>query len=212
MKTATLLLLAACSTPPPSVTQVAPDVGPAGTAIVVTGADFGPGTTAKLGGKPLVEAVRVDEQTLRGAVPADLKAGPVALVVTDNQGRSSTLPGAFTVEVPAAEIADPCSEDVKLFTHIPPTADVVKIDLHLPGGEVDRQQIAVRDLQHVEYEARLQGDALCTSIWMRTKRGTRHLFDADDKVPLRGQAQRIANGLSKPVEVVHEDALPADTE
>ena len=103
-------------------------------------------------------------------------------------------------------------EDVKLFTHIPPTADVVKIDLHLPGGEVDRQQIAVRDLQHVEYEARLQGDALCTSIWMRTKRGTRHLFDADDKVPLRGQAQRIANGLSKPVEVVHEDALPADTE
>lgn len=201
-------LLVACSTPAPSPTAVDPATGPAGTPIVVSGQHFGPGTTAKLGGKPLVEAVRVDEETIRGGVPADLPPGPAVLVVSDTQGRSASIPGAFTVEAPQAAIENPCDPEVKLFTHIPPTADFVRIDLHPPGGEVEQQQVPVRDIEVVEYEARLQGDALCSSIWLKTKKGVRHLFDSDATVPLRGQAQKIANGLGKKLDVVHEDELP----
>ena len=206
-----LLLLAACSTPPPSPTEVAPPSGPSGTAVVVSGAEFGPGTTAKLGGQPLLDAVRVDEATIRGAVPPSLGPGPHALVVTDREGRSATLPDAFTVEAPAAEIADPCADDVQLFTQIPPTGEIIKIDLHPPGGgEPDRRTIDADDVTAIEYEARARGEALCTSIWVRTKQGPRYLFDADAKVPLKGQAQKIANGLGKPVTVVHEDPAPAE--
>ena len=204
-----LALLVACSAPPPSPTGVTPTLGPAGTAIVVTGADFGPGTTATLGGQALVEAVRIDEQTLRGAVPEGLPPGPAPLVLTDRQGRSATLPDAFTVQAPIAEIADPCSDDVKLFSQIPPTGEVIKIDLHRGGGDVDRRQIDVRDVTAIELQDQQRGDATCSSIWIRTKQGPRHLFDADATLPLQAQAQKIANGLNKPLNRVEPAASAA---
>ena len=201
-----LSLLLACSTPPPSPTGVNPAQGASGTAIVVSGAEFGPGTTATLGGQPLVEAVRIDEQTLRGAVPDGLPPGPSPLVLTDRQGRSATLPDAFTVEAPVAEVADPCGDDVKLFSQIPPTGEVIKIDLHRGAGDVDRRQIDVRDVTGIELQDQPKGDATCSSIWIRTKQGPRHLFDADATVPLQAQAQKIANGLNKPLDRVEPPA------
>jgi hypothetical protein len=183
-------------------------MGPPGTAVVVTGQHFGPGTTARLGPQPLEGIVRVDETALRGAIPADAPAGPLALIVTDGQGRSATLPSAFTVEAPKPTLDNPCDPAIKLFSHIPPTADFVRLDLHPPEGPVEQEQIPVRDIETVEYEARLQGSTVCASIWLRTRKGARHLFDSDATVPLRQQAQRIANGLGKKLEVVFEEAAP----
>ncbi len=203
-----LFWLSACSAPPPSPTAVTPNEGETGTAVVVTGQHFGPGTTARLGAWPLADAVRTDEQTLRGSVPMDAPPGPLVLVVTDSKGRSATLPAAFTVTAPRAALDNPCDPEIKLFSHIPPTADFVQLDLHPPGGAVEQERIAVRDIDTVEYEARRQGDVLCSSIWLRTRRGTRHLFDSDASVPLRQQAQRIANGLGKKLQVVADDPPP----
>ena len=198
-------LLLACATPPPSPTAVEPSKGEAGTSVTVTGQHFGPGTTARLGAWPLGDAARIDEQTLRGTVPLDAAPGPLVLVVTDSRGRSATLPAAFTVTAPRATLDDPCDPEIKLFAHIPPTADFVRLDLHPPSGAVEQEQIPVREIASVEYEARRQGERLCSSIWLRTRRGARHLFDSDAKVPLRQQAQRIANGLGKKLEVVADE-------
>lgn len=201
-------LLVACSTPPPSPTAIKPAAGNPGTAVVVSGQHFGPGTTARLGAWPLSDGVRLDEQTLRGSVPMDAPPGALVLVVTDGQGRTATLPAAFTVTPPRATLDNPCDPDIKLFSHIPPTADVVRLDLHPPKGPVEQEQIPVRDIEAVEYEARRLGDSLCSSIWLRTRQGARHLFDSDDQVPLRQQAQRVANGIGKKLDVVAEEPQP----
>jgi len=201
-----LFALVACSEPP-SVLSVQPDRGEAGTTITIGGQHLdGSGISYKLGGQKLTDAAVVDASQVSATVPDGLSAGSVDLIVTAPDGTSRTLSGVFTVvEAPPS---DPCDKSVRRMTHIPPTADVVKIDIYV-GEEVERKQLQTRDITQVELEGRVREDkTYCSSVWLRTKDDRRVLFDADTSQSLSKQAQRIANGLSKPLEVVHEDPVP----
>lgn len=214
-------LLLACPPPPPSITTIEPGSGPEGTALVITGDNLVEGTTVKVGGKELADLVVTPPDRITGTVPAGLKAGPLDLAISTPQGKRIARNDAFEL-VPAVE-ADPCGTSERRMTHIPPTADVVKIDRWVTDDEVERSEIATRDIERIEYERRNREDGSCAAIYLKTG-GSRVLFDAfltpapgsaaaekaTQAAPdLRAQAQKIANGLGKPVEVVADEAPPA---
>ena len=225
---AVLLALLGCAPEPPSIGALDPASGPAGTAIVLTGQHFADGTKVKLGGKALDGLKIVDAGRIEGAVPASLEPGAQTLVVTGPGGQAASRSKAFEVTRPEPE-GSPCDSDLKRMTHIPPTADVVKISVFVdPTAKppvVETEEIAVHDIERVEYEARLMegaaaktegadGEAAetprCSAIYLRTKAGRRVLFDASTRTDLKSQAQTIANGIARPVDIVHEDpATPA---
>jgi hypothetical protein len=210
MTSAILLFLSlACTPEPPSVSSIEPASGPTGTTVTVTGSHFGAGTTARLGGRELGDLTVTSETSLTGTVPAETAPGPADLVVK-SPGGTSALPKAFTVAAPQPK-GPPCQSKDKRMTSIASTADVIKIDVYPEGSkEPIRSQFATRDLARVELEnTMMDGDARCSAIWLAMKDGTRVLFDADDQQDLRAQAQKIGNGLSRPVDVV-KDEWPAD--
>jgi len=202
------VLLLSCSTPPPQISGVEPTSGPAGTELTITGAELSAGTTARLGGKALDDLVVTPPDRITGKVPADLPSGPADLRLSGPDGQGVSRNKAFQVTRPP--FADPCSGEEQRFTHIPPTADVVKIDRHLPGGEVERSEIAVRDIQGIEVEQRATTGGTCSAIWLRTAQD-RVLFDAQKDGDLREQAQKIANDLHKPLQLMEPEpsASPA---
>ena len=142
----------------------------------------------------------LDPTAATGTVPDGLPPGPVNLIVSGADGRGMTLSKAFTVSVP--ESTAPCAPDIKRMTHIPADGSAVKIDRHLPDGSVDRIQLDVREVKTVEYEeSAIDGGGICRTVYLRTRTDQRHLFDASATDDLRWQAQRIAGGLGKPLEV-----------
>ena len=92
-------------------------------------------------------------------------------------------------------------------TSIGTQKDVVKVDRYPEGQDVPiRAQYPVRDIKRVELENTLMDeDGRCSAIYLGMKSGDRVLFDADDTMDLRGQAQKIGNGLGKPVDVTRND-------
>lgn len=86
------------ATPPPQIGGITPQSGDSngGTAVTITGTGFQPGASASLGGSPLANLAVVDSAILTGDTPA-LAAGTYALIVTNPDGQSDTLGGAFTV-------------------------------------------------------------------------------------------------------------------
>lgn len=200
-----LSLLLACAQPP-QISTIVPVAGPPGTAITVSGANLVQGTTLLLGGKELGDLKVTPPGTITGTVPQDLGPGKFDLVVTTSSGRV-TRSDAFNVVLPPP--TNPCGGTEKRFTHIPPTADVVKIDRHLGKGQVQRTQIKTREIEAIEVERTQQGSSTCAAIWLRTRSG-RVLFDAQQDVDLRNQAQDIANGLHKPLKVGPHVDLPTD--
>lgn len=202
--------LLGCASEPPAVNSVSPSSGEAGTQITLSGAHLdGEGVRFRLGGKALEDATAQDPGTVTATVPEGIKAGPVDLIVTAADGRSRTLSGVFTVDEPPP--ADPCDPSIKRMTSIPPTADIVKIDLYKGDDpeDVTRSSFPTRDIERIEYEARDRPDkGYCAAIWLKTKDGRQVLFDSTTTQELRIQAQKIANGLSRPLEVLHEDPLP----
>ncbi len=192
------LLLLACSTPPPSISTIEPDSGPAGTTIVVTGDNLVEGTVLRLGRQDLTDLTVTPPNRVEGKVPEGLSTGPVDLVVATPAGQRVSRSKAF--EVTAAEQPDPCGSSERRMTHIPPTADVVKIDRWVTDDEVERSEIPTRDIQAVVYEQTDSANGSCAAIWLQT-RGSRVLFDAQADADLSSQAQKIANGLGKPLEL-----------
>lgn len=202
-----LVLFAACASPPPSVRAVSPTHGVPGTDLVVTGDHFTADTVVRLGGKALAGARVHPPHRITGKVPEGLHPGKLDLVVIGTDGKSVSMPGAFTVDEPAP--IDPCGGKEKRLTAIPPTADVVKIDRYLPDGTVDRQQIKVHEIEGVEYQVNPQGEGhTCACVWLRTRDDRRVLFDAQIDADLSQQAERIANGIHRPLRVVG-DAVEA---
>ncbi len=204
------IALSACASEPPSVFSVSPSEGEAGTAITIAGQNLdGDGISFKLGGKELTDASASSPEQVSATVPEGMKAGAADLIVTAADGKSRTLSGVFTLSEPPP--ADPCDPTVKRMTGIPPTADIVKIDLYVGDSkEPQRTSFPTRDIERIEYEAHNRDDkGYCAAIWLKTKDGRQVLFDSDTTRELRVQAQKIANGLGRPLEVLHEDPLPS---
>lgn len=207
--TAALLLFAlACTPDPPTVSGIEPAIGPAGTPVTITGANFADGTTARIGGQTLDGLDITSPSSLSGTVPTTVKPGPADLVV-QSPGGQAAMPKAFTLAIPEPE-GPPCESKERRMTSIGTQKDVVKIDRY-PEGEDQpvRSQYPVRDIARVELENTMMGeDGRCSAVYLGLKSGGRVLFDADDSMDLRGQAQKIGNGLGKPVDVV-KDEWPA---
>ncbi len=186
-----LLLGLACSDPPPRITGLDPVTGPSGTALVVKGVGLGAGASAALGGRPLVDVVAVDAETLRGVVPEGLPPGPAALVVTDGRGTRAEEAFFFTVAAPAAEIADPCASDLQLFARVNAAGDAVEIDLRQAGKPLENLRLPVSGLVQVQVEDQPAAAGGCSSIWVVGQDGRRHLYDADPAVALEGLAEQL---------------------
>lgn len=197
-----------CETPTPLARGIDPGAGDPGTELTIQGEHFEAGTTATLGGQPVDELKVIDAHTLRGKVPAGIPAGPVDLVVSSTGGQSTSLSKAFVV-ASAAPPEHPCRSSEKRFTAIPPDGSVVKIDRHLANGEVQRSsfkthkiaavEVRTIDLPDAEPPAEGLAPPMCSTIWLVLEGDPpqRVLFDADDKVELTKQAQKIAQGLGK---------------
>lgn len=85
--------------PPPTLTAVAPANGPVqgGTLITLTGRDFLPGATVRLGGVPAF-AVTVTSPTTATAVTNSSAPGTVEVQLVNPDTQSSTLAAAFTYD------------------------------------------------------------------------------------------------------------------
>jgi hypothetical protein len=122
---------------------------------------------------------------------------------------AADAPAEAAPAAPPTEAVSPCLDPIKVIAQIPPLADVVKIDRHFPDGRVENTSIKAFDVRKIGYEARLLPDGrLCSAVWIIDRKGTSHLFDSDADTDLRPQAQRIASGMSKPLDVLHLDELP----
>jgi uncharacterized protein YhjY with autotransporter beta-barrel domain len=88
----------------PSVTSVAPNIGPAtgGTSVTITGTSFTGATTVTFGGATATGVTVVNDTTITATTPAHA-AGPVAVDVTAPGGTAS-LPNGFTYSAPAPTI------------------------------------------------------------------------------------------------------------
>lgn len=205
MTAALLLLAVACSPEPPTVSAIDPATGPAGTVIVVTGANFPEGTTARLGGREVEDLSIRSPTSLSGRVPASVKPGPADLVV-QSPGGQAAMARAFTLTLPEPD-GPPCRSKERRMTSIGTQKDVVKVDRYPEGHDAPvRAQYPVRDIKRVELENTLMDeDGRCSAIYLGMKSGDRVLFDADDTTDLRGQAQKIGNGLGKPVDVTRNE-------
>jgi hypothetical protein len=80
-----------------TVTGITPAVGPisGGTAVTITGTGFVSGATVNIGSTPATSVVVANAATVLAVTPAHA-AGTVAVVVTNPDGQSATLSGAFT--------------------------------------------------------------------------------------------------------------------
>ncbi len=83
--------------PAPTVSGVAPVSGPVagGTPITITGANFVAGATVTLGGSAATGVTVLTSTTMSATTPAHA-AGAVAIVVTNPDTQTGTLPGGFT--------------------------------------------------------------------------------------------------------------------
>ncbi len=97
----------------PTVVAVTPDTGPTsgGTAITITGTNFASGATVSLGGASAHEVVVVSPTSITARTPLHA-AGSVAVVVTNPDGQSGSLPAGFTyvacdVEVRERTLGEP---------------------------------------------------------------------------------------------------------
>ena len=82
---------------PPAVAAVAPSSGPAagGTSVSITGSGFAPGAAVAFGTMPATSVNVLSATSIAATAPAG-SSGIVDLVVTNSDGQSSRLTGAFT--------------------------------------------------------------------------------------------------------------------
>lgn len=199
-----LATLIACSTDPPFVHKITPEQAMAGDRIILHGEHLSTEYTYSLGAKALSEVTVSDPTTATATVPDGVSAGDAELIISTGQA-DLRISGLLSIAEPPP--ADPCDPSVQRMTHIPSTADVVKIDLYR-GEEVERIQFSTGEIDRIEYESHIDSSGqYCASIWLQTQRG-RVLFDADRSGPLREQAQKIANGLGKPIDIGQEATVP----
>jgi uncharacterized repeat protein (TIGR01451 family) len=88
---------AAVVAPPPTITSINPNSGPAagGTSVTITGTNFKSGATVTFGGKPGTSVVVVSATRITAVTPT-MTAGPVNVVVTNPDGQSANVGFTFT--------------------------------------------------------------------------------------------------------------------
>lgn len=81
----------------PSVTSLTPQAGTTsgGTSVTITGTEFQPGATVRFDASPATDVVVVSSTTITAATPSHA-AGIVAVSVTNADGQTGSLSGAFT--------------------------------------------------------------------------------------------------------------------
>ncbi|MDP1828904.1 MAG: IPT/TIG domain-containing protein [Archangium sp.] len=82
---------------PPSIASITPARGPSqgGTRITLTGVDFQPGATLRIGGSPAMAVTMSGPTTLTGYTPSG-PPGPADLEVTNPDGQRTVLPNGFS--------------------------------------------------------------------------------------------------------------------
>ena len=204
--TSILLLFAlACTPDPPSISSIEPTAGAAGTSVVVTGTHFAEGSSARLGGLPLDDQHLEGESRIIGTVPVAVKQGPADLVV-QSPGGTSAMPKGFTVTI-LRDDAPSCKRKERRLSNIASNTNLIKIDVYPEGQDTpNRLSYPTAELARVELENTLmEGEGRCSAVFLVMKDGNRVLFDSDDGQDLRQQAQRIGNGLGRPVDVTMDD-------
>lgn len=94
---------------PPGVTAISPTNGPSlgGTRITITGADFQPGLTVRIGGSPAFGAVMTTPNTVTAITPSSM-AGLADVEVQNPDGQRGLLADAFTFDgAPALSALSP---------------------------------------------------------------------------------------------------------
>jgi hypothetical protein len=198
MRTSILVFALACKPDPPVLTSVEAAEGPTGITLTLTGTGLVSGTKVTIGGVPLRKPSLTPPTKLSGLLPSGLVPGDHPVVVTLADGQSTT--SSHTVPAPTHT---PCDDPVKITSHIPPTAEVIKIDQHHPepNKRVDNIQIKAHDVVAILYGSEpMDAETTCTSIWIRARDGREHLFDADKVTDLKEQAYKIGRGMGKPVD------------
>jgi subtilase family serine protease len=84
----------------PTITSISPDVGPAegGVPITITGANFAPGAAVTIGGVP-ASAVSIASTTQITCVTPPTAGGFATVIVTNPDGATGSLPGAFDAQL-----------------------------------------------------------------------------------------------------------------
>ena len=91
--------------PAPTVSSVSPSTGSTagGTAVTITGTNFGAGATVSLGGRAATGVTVVNSSTITAATPAQA-AGTVSITVTNTDGQSGAITAGFTYVLPAPSV------------------------------------------------------------------------------------------------------------
>lgn len=178
-----------------------------------------PGAPLKILGSDLAEPVSVQlvqgEQTvamaaefrgpvlLEGTLPDDLPAGSWTVRV-DSGGTVVELVDALTIT--AAEVEAPCAGKWKANTQLSLARELVVIDRFYDDGERETLRIPIPEVEQVEYElVKLDGDQLCSVIYMKKKDGTRVSFDDDTRLNLEPRAYKLGNVMKKPTRTTRKD-------
>ena len=206
-------LLLACPATAPSVTTVDPGTAKPGDSLSILGADFVEGATGSLGGVPM--DVTFKGAVSLGATVPELQPGTHDLVITNPDGQSATLAASVTVPEPPKDLAI-CAGDYTAYSQFAGGRKLVKIDRHYPAKdgeeapEPERLEYTFDEVEAVEYEGRVQGEDYCSAIILRLNDGQRLVYEDSKELNFKSKAQEMAQAMSKPVDVVHEDEVPSE--
>jgi hypothetical protein len=202
-----LLLFLACGAAAPTISTVDPSTAKPGDTLKILGENFQDGATGAVGGQPMTVDFK-GAISLEGTLP-ELAAGSHELVITNPDGQSASMAGAVTVPE-AAEPLEICAGGYTAYSQFAGSRKLIKIDRHYKDQEEpERLEYTFDEVEAVEYEGRVQGEEYCSALLLRLKDGSRILFEDSKELNFKSKAQEMAQAMSKPVDVVHEDEVPA---
>jgi hypothetical protein len=203
--TSLLLLLLACSSAP-KLTSAQPEELVPGAELTIMGEALEGGsiTLVGVGGPVAIPTTGSGSVVLLGTLPEELVPGSYDVVV-DVGGVEATLTRAVMVKPLRSE--EPCSEEYTANTQLSLARKVVVVDRFWKDGERETVRANIDEIERVEYELMRRKDGkLCSAVYMKRTDGTRLLFADDGKVDLKQRAYMLGRDMSKPVDVVREDA------
>jgi hypothetical protein len=122
----------------------------------------------------------------------------------DVGGKVGELADALTVLAPMVEA--PCSGEWTSNAQVAKAREVVVIDRFKSEDERDTHRISFDDIERWEFErVQLDGDELCSVIYVKKKDGTRVPFDDDTRVNLEARTYKLGAATGKSAAVTRSD-------